>query len=46
MVYFQIVQAKITDIFDNRLNSIGVNPYYFRLFLRKWRQINQLTKSD
>ncbi len=46
MLFFRIVQVKITDFYDCRLNSIGVNPYFFRLFLRKWCQMNQLTKVD
>ena len=46
MFYFRIIQAKITDLYDCRLNSIGVNPYFFRIFLRKWCQLNHLNKVD
>ncbi len=45
MFYQRIKQAKLTDIYDSRLNSIGVNPSFFRRYLRKWRKKNQLDKN-
>lgn len=46
MFYFRIIQAKIIDFFDSQLNSIGVNPYFFRNFLKEWRKMNHLDKKD
>ena len=42
MFYKRIKQAKITDIYDARLNSIDINPTFFRNHLKKWRKKNLL----
>ena len=45
MFYRRIKQAKLTDIYDSRLNSIGVNPSFFRHYLKKWRKKNLLNNK-
>lgn len=45
MFYFRVIQAKITDFFDTQLNSISLNPYFFRDFLKKWRKKNRSDKD-
>jgi len=46
MFYFRIIQAKVTDFFDTQLNSININPDFFRDFLKKWRKKNHLDKDN
>ena len=46
MFYFRVIQAKITDFFDTQLNSISLNPNFFRNFLKKWRKKNHLDKDS
>jgi len=33
----KVRQAKLTDIYDSRVNSIGVNPLLFKKFLKNWK---------
>jgi len=42
LFYKRIKQAKFTDIYDTRLNSIDINPTFFRNYLKKWRKKNML----
>lgn len=45
MYYYRVVQTKVTDVFNTQLNSISLNPYFFRDFLKKWRKKNKLDKK-
>lgn len=40
MYYIRIVQSKLTDFINRKRNSIGLNPPFFRLFLKFWRKKN------
>ncbi len=41
----RIIQAKLTDIYDSRLNTINLNPSFFRKYLKKWRKKNLYHKN-